>query len=222
MYLVKTPQFIQKLFPNFVWSMPTREKVLYLTFDDGPTPELSKWILEQLKAYNAKATFFCVGQEIEKNPTALQNIIDEGHSVGNHTYSHPNGWGAEHVGYFHDVRRCAQLVKSDFFRPPYGRLMPKQVQFLERHYRIVMWDVMSGDFDPKISKEACLANVLKHSKEGSVIVFHDNLKSKEKLQYVLPKVLEHFAAKGYVFSDVIAELAKKDEGNNTNSKSVAA
>lgn len=218
MYFVKTPQFIQKLFPNFTWSVPTLKKELYLTFDDGPSAEMTPWILNQLAQYNAKATFFCVGQEIEQHPEMLQAILDAGHVVGNHTYSHPNGWGANHVGYYHDVRKCAELVKTDLFRPPYGRLMPKQVQFLERHYQIVMWDVMSGDFDEKVDGAACYQNVVDNAKEGSIVVFHDNEKSKETLKYALPKVLEHFANQGFVFKDVNAAL----EDMNTNGKNFSS
>lgn len=223
MYLVKTPQFVQKLFPNFVWKIPTTEKQLYLTFDDGPTSDLTPWILEQLEAYNAKATFFCVGEQIEQHPDNFKLITEAGHSIGNHTYSHPNGWGAENIGYFHNVRRCAELVKSDLFRPPYGRLMPKQVQFLERHYQIIMWDVMAGDFDDKLSKEDCLKNVLKNAKKGSIVVLHDNEKSKEQIQYVLPRILEHYANKGFEFCDIASALAGNNVSDNeTQHKAVAA
>jgi peptidoglycan/xylan/chitin deacetylase (PgdA/CDA1 family) len=221
MYLVKTPQFIQKLFPNFVWKVPTTKKELYLTFDDGPTAEMTPWILEQLAEYDAKGTFFCVGQEIEKFPTHFQTIIDAGHTVGNHTFTHPNGWGAENISYFHDVRHCARLVNSTLFRPPYGKLMPKQVQFLERHYEIIMWDVMSGDFDENITKEECLENVVSKAKEGSIIVFHDNLKSREKLQYVLPKVLKHYAELGYTFKAVTAS-SDASEKLDKDSSAIAA
>jgi len=223
MYLVKTPQFVQKLFPNFVWKMPTAEKQIYLTFDDGPTSDLTPWILEQLAEYNAKATFFCVGEQIEQHPENFQLITEAGHAIGNHTYSHPNGWGAENISYFHDVRHCADLVQSDLFRPPYGRLMPKQVQFLERHYQIIMWDVMAGDFDENLSKEDCLSNVIKNTKNGSIVVLHDNKKAQEKLQYVLPKVLEHFAAQGYQFCDVASALAANNvSDNSTPHKAIAA
>lgn len=212
MYLVKTPQVIQKLFPSFVWTAPTNEeKVIYLTFDDGPTPELTSWILEQLESFKAKATFFCVGESVEANPAQLEAITAAGHIVGNHTYSHPNGWNGDYIRYFHDVRRCAQLVKSDLFRPPYGRLLPKQVQFLERHYKIVMWDVLSGDFDANVSEEECYGNVVKNAKPGSIVVFHDNDKAAKNLKYALPKVLAHFAAQGYAFRDLSSFTEKAVE-----------
>ncbi|MDX1666075.1 MAG: polysaccharide deacetylase family protein [Saprospiraceae bacterium] len=199
MYLVKTPKFIQSLFPNFTWRVPTREKTLYLTFDDGPIPEVTPWVLDQLSERGAKATFFCVGDNIQKYPEVFQMLLDSNQTVGNHTYHHLNGWKTENVRYFLDIRRGARLAKSELFRPPYGRMMPRQVQFLQRHYRIVMWDVLSGDFDPQLTAEQCLENVLSNAGPGSIVVFHDSLKAKDKLQYVLPKVLDHFAAQGYTF-----------------------
>ena len=202
MYLVKTPQFIQSLFPNFFWKVPSDEKIIYLTFDDGPIPEVTPWVLKQLKAYDAKATFFCVGDNVKKHPEVFQDVLDHGHAVGNHTNNHMNGWSTDNIQYFHNVRNCARLVKSDLFRPPYGRLKPKQAQFLQRHYKIIMWDVLSGDFDPEISKDQCIYNVTSKAKKGSIIVFHDSLKAFEKLQYVLPKVLKHFHDLGYTFESL--------------------
>lgn len=199
MYLVKTPQFIQNLFPNFCWRMPDQEKVLYLTFDDGPIPEITPWVLEQLRAYDAQATFFCVGDNVRKHPQVFNQVVAEGHAVGNHTYHHLNGWSSDNLHYFHDVRHCARTVQSDLFRPPYGRLKPRQAQFLQRHYRIVMWDVLSGDFDPAIDAEQCLNNVLQHAGRGSIVVFHDSRKAWSKLQTVLPQVLAHYHEQGYRF-----------------------
>jgi peptidoglycan-N-acetylglucosamine deacetylase len=202
MYLVRTPRLIQSLIPNYTWSIPTDEKIMYLTFDDGPIPEVTPWVLETLKKFNAKATFFCVGDNVNKNPTIFQQVLSEGHAIGNHTFSHINGWNSDNIPYFHDVRHCAKLVKSTLFRPPYGRLTPKQTQFLTRHYDIVMWDVLSGDFDQDISKEDCLKNVISAAKRGSIIVFHDSLKAAERMMYALPRVLEYFAAKGYRFENL--------------------
>ena len=199
MYLVKTPNVIQSLFPNYTWRIPTEEKVIYLTFDDGPIPEVTPWVLAQLASFDAKATFFSVGDNIRKHPDVFQQVIDEGHSVGNHTYSHLNGWITDNVPYFHDVRHCAHLMPSQLFRPPYGRLKSRQAQFLQRHYRIVMWDVLSGDFDPHISKEQCLRNVMKNVSSGSIVVMHDSLKAKEKLEYTLPRALERLSEAGYRF-----------------------
>ncbi|MFT5167820.1 MAG: peptidoglycan/xylan/chitin deacetylase (PgdA/CDA1 family) [Saprospiraceae bacterium] len=209
MYLVKTPKFIQNLFPNFFWKVPTSEKVIYLTFDDGPIPEVTPWVLEQLKAYDAKGTFFCVGDNVKKHPEVFQKVLNQGHAVGNHTNNHVNGWGTDNIQYFHNIRNCARLVKSDLFRPPYGRLMPKQAQFLQRHYKVIMWDVLSGDFDPEISKDQCMYNVTSKAKKGSIVVFHDSLKAFEKLQYVLPKVLKHFHELGYTFKSLKAEALQE-------------
>ena len=199
MYLVKTPAFIQNLFPNFTWRIPTQEKVIYLTFDDGPIPEVTPWVMEQLAAYNAKATFFCVGDNVRKHPEIFRQLTDAGHSVGNHTYNHLNGWATDKLRYFHNIRHCANLVDSDLFRPPYGRLRPRQAQFLQRHYRIVMWDVLSGDFDPNISVEQCYDNIVTKAEAGSIVVLHDSLKAEKKLRVVLPKVLNYYQERGFRF-----------------------
>lgn len=199
MYLVKTPKFIQELFPNFTWKIPTEDKVLYLTFDDGPIPDVTPWVLEQLAQYDAKATFFCVGNNIEKHPDVFEQVKAAGHSIGNHTYNHLNGWSSDNLPYFHNIRHCANLTKTTLFRPPYGKLRPRQTQFLLRHYRIVMWDVLSGDFDPNITEEQCLLNVTRNVEPGSIVVFHDSLKAEEKLRYALPKALAYFAEQGYRF-----------------------
>ena len=202
MYLVKTPTIIQNLFPNFTWSIPSNEKILYLTFDDGPIPEVTPWVLDELKKYNAHATFFCVGDNIFKHPEVFAQVQEQGHSIGNHTFNHLNGWQTDNIEYFHNIRRCARLTKTVLFRPPYGKVKPKQAQFLQRHYRIVMWDVLSGDFDQKISKEACYQNVIKNATPGSIIVFHDSLKAEANMRYALPKVLEYFSNQGYSFESL--------------------
>ncbi|GEM_PF-16979 len=199
MYLSKTPPFIQNLFPNFVWKVDTEEKELFLTFDDGPVPEITEPVLELLNDYDAQATFFCVGENIVKHPDTFRRVLAAGHQVGNHTFNHLNGWATENIPYFHNVRHCAKLVKSDLFRPPYGKLKRKQAQFLQRHYAIVMWDVLSGDFDPNKTADQCFQSVVQHAKRGSIIVFHDSMKSKNKLLNILPRVLDHFSELGYQF-----------------------
>ena len=202
MYLVKTPKLIQSIFPNFIWKMPTSERILYLTFDDGPIPEVTPWVLDQLHAYNAKGTFFAVGDNIKKHPQIFRSVIDKGHAVGSHTYNHLSGWATDNLPYFLNVKKAATLTGTNVFRPPYGRLKPSQMTFLTRHYQIIMWDVLSGDFDQKISKEQCLDNVLLSAGHGSIIVFHDSLKSQAKLKYVLPKVLQHYSQLGYSFEAI--------------------
>jgi peptidoglycan/xylan/chitin deacetylase (PgdA/CDA1 family) len=209
MYLIKTPNILQRLFPHFTWRIPStgeQEKVLYLTFDDGPIPGLTPWVLEQLAAYSANATFFCVGDNVRKQPVIFQDIVQQGHSVGNHTYHHLDGWATENIPYFHDLRKCAQLTHSTLFRPPYGRLKPRQAQFLLRHYHIIMWDVLSADFDPSVSPLQCSRNVLDSAGPGSVVVFHDNYKAEENLRYALPRVLAHFSEQGYRFEAIRPEL----------------
>ena len=202
MYLVKTPKLIQNIFPNYLWRKSTEEKILYLTFDDGPIPDVTPWVLKQLKEYNAKGTFFCVGDNVKKHPEIFEAVKNQGHSVGNHTMHHLNGWTTEKEAYLKDIEDCAQLVDSNLFRPPYGRLKPKQASFLQQHYNIVMWDVLSGDFDEKISGEDCFQNVLKHTENGSIIVFHDSLKAFSRLEYLLPRVLAHYSKLGYVFGKI--------------------
>jgi peptidoglycan-N-acetylglucosamine deacetylase len=220
MYLVRTPRFIQNLFPTYTWQIPTEEKVLYLTFDDGPIPEVTPWVLDTLRNYNAKATFFCVGENIMKHPSVFQEVLNDGHTIGNHTYNHLSGWDTDNLEYFHNVRHCARLTKSNLFRPPYGRLTPKQTQFLTRHYNIVMWDVLSGDFDLTISKEDCLHNVLSSTRRGSIVVFHDSMKAAERMKYALPLVLEHYAAKGYRFES-LKKMIKKEDKNIVKSSAFA-
>lgn len=202
MYLVKTPHFIQNLFPNFTWKIPTKEKIIYLTFDDGPIPEVTPWVLSQLQKYDAKATFFCVGNNIEKHPEIFQQLKEEGHSVGNHTFNHLDGWVSENINYFHNVRRSAKITDTVLFRPPYGKLKPKQVLFLQRHYRIVMWDVLSGDFDQTIDEKRCCSNVINNVEPGSIVVFHDSLKAEKNLRYTLPRVLKHFHELGFQFENL--------------------
>lgn len=205
MYLTKTPRFIQSLFPQYLWRMGNVSKSVYLTFDDGPVPEVTPWVVETLDAYNAKGTFFCVGDNVRKYPAIFDQVKASGHSIGNHTFNHLNGWTTDNIPYFHNIRKCARLVNSNLFRPPYGRVTPKQMQFLSRHYKIVMWDVLSGDFDASISEEQCYQNVIRNTFPGSIIVFHDSIKSQVKLRTVLPRVLETLTKKGYTFEAIKAE-----------------
>ncbi|MBB4078819.1 peptidoglycan/xylan/chitin deacetylase (PgdA/CDA1 family) [Lewinella aquimaris] len=211
MYLIKTPRVIQKLFPNFHWRVEAKspQPSIYLTFDDGPIPHLTPWVLEQLAQYDAKATFFCVGNNARRYPTVLQQVIDAGHTVGNHTMHHLDGWKTDNVPYFHDARHCAVQLKTSLFRPPYGRLKPSQAQFLQRHYEVVMWDVLSGDFDPELTPEDCYDNVVDNAKAGSIVVMHDSLKAEENVRAILPRILKHFTELGYTFASLTPELLTK-------------
>ena len=205
MYFVKTPSFIKNLFPAYIWNIPTSEKVLYLSFDDGPHPEITPWVLDMLKSYNAHATFFCLGKNVERNPEVFKRIQSENHRIGNHGYLHLSGWKTNNIPYFHDVRKGAEISGSKLFRPPYGRLKPSQIKYLLKSNRIVMWDVMSGDFDKKLHPDKCLNNVIRFAESGSIVVFHDSKKAFRRLKYALPKVLDHFSNKGYIFKSIQGE-----------------
>jgi len=201
-YLKKTPTLLKKIFPERIWKINTDEKILYLTFDDGPHPEATIFVLDELKKYNAKATFFCVGQNVKENFAVYQRIISEGHKPGNHTYSHLNGWKTEDKKYVEDIAKASKIIDSDLFRPPYGRITKFQIKAIsgeKLHLKTIMWDVLSGDFDPSVNGENCYLNVINNSKPGSIIVFHDSLKSFATLQYSLPKVLGYYFNNGYKF-----------------------
>lgn len=200
MYFIKTPEILKRLYPRQVWSLPETRKEIFLTFDDGPTPSITDWTLKELKKFGAKATFFLVGQNAEKYPDLIEAIRKEGHSIGNHTYKHLNGWSTNTNAYIKDILRCHEIVDSKLFRPPYGRITKSQTSIMLNRYQVVMWDVLSGDFDQTITKERCLKNVLNHTQAGSIIVFHDSVKAADRMQYALPRVLEYYAKKGFAFS----------------------
>jgi len=193
-FWTKTPAFIQKSFPKIVWKGPN-PKSLYLTFDDGPTPGVTDWVLDLLKEKNAKATFFCIGSRVARFPALYQRILDEGHAVGNHTQTHPNGRSTENSAYFSEIAQAAQFIDSTLFRPPYGKLKFSQYQRLKSEYKIVLWDVLTWDFNAKVSSEKCWTNVKDNVVGGSVIVYHDKESCLEKLQYGLPKVFEEFGGR---------------------------
>jgi len=200
MYFVKTPQIFRSIYPELVWLSPNANNEIYLSFDDGPMPGATDWVLDTLKEFGAKASFFCVGSNIEKHPSLFQRIIDEGHTVGSHSYSHLSGWKTKHDVYIDDVNKAGAMTNTNLFRPPYGRIKKAQAKDLSKDYKIIMWDILSGDFDQKVSAQQCIDNVLKNSRSGSIVVFHDNLKSLSKLKAALPSVLEKLLAKGYVLS----------------------
>ena len=192
-----------------VWNKSRLEKTIYLTFDDGPIPEVTPWVLKTLKAYNAKATFFCIGDNIQKHPKIFAQLKADGHSIGNHTQNHLKGWTVADDIYLDNIRQCSHWMDSDLFRPPYGRIKRSQIREIQngkfkiqdrdQAFKIIMWDVLSGDFDTQLSPEKCLQNVLKKTTNGSIIVFHDSSKAWERLEYVLPKALEFWQKEGYSF-----------------------
>ena len=194
------------------WRIPTKEKILYLTFDDGPHETATAFVLDQLKAYNAKASFFCIGKNVTELADIYRRILDEGHITGNHTQNHLNGWKTDNETYFNNIFEAAKYIDSHLFRPPYGKITRFQAKLLQRPttnktighqpFRVIMWDVLSGDFDHSITKEKCLQNVLLNTKPGSVVVFHDSTKALERMSFALPLVLEHFTQQGYRFASL--------------------
>jgi peptidoglycan/xylan/chitin deacetylase (PgdA/CDA1 family) len=207
-FWVKTNRIIKWIFPNYVWNIPNDEQKVFLTFDDGPTPEITEWVLEQLKKYNAKATFFCIGNNIEKYPEIFQKTIAEGHAIGNHTFDHLNGWKTSTEEYIENAKlyetQNPKLVTRNLFRPPYGKIKHSQSKILRKlGYKIIMWDVLSRDYDQSISATQCLENVLSNIETGSIIVFHDSVKAEHNLKYVLPKTLEFLKEKGFVCDKIV-------------------
>lgn len=204
-YLVKTPSLLKFFYPDCIWDIKTEGKVLYLTFDDGPHPVATSFVLEELKKYNAKATFFCVGENVEEHFNIYKNIIDQGHAVGNHTYDHLNGWRTKDKEYLDNIFKAKKIIDSNLFRPPYGKISKFQLEQLKAekyNLKPIMWSVISGDFDGKVSGEECYINVVKNAKEGSIVVFHDSQKAVDKVRYALPLVLKYFKEKGFEFRSI--------------------
>ena len=203
MYFIKTPFWLRLIYRSCIWRKPTEDKVLFLSFDDGPHPEATPFALEQLALFNAKASFFCIGKNVQLFPEIYAAIITAGHTVGNHTQNHMNGWENKTDHYIADIQEASKLIHSNLFRPPYGRISFAQIKALRLHpslpQQIVMWDVLSGDFDTTITGEQCAQNVIQHAGPGSIIVFHDSAKAMDRLHIALPKVLAHFSKLGYQF-----------------------
>lgn len=187
-------------YPSLLWHVPVKDKILYLTFDDGPIPEVTPWVLEELKKRNVKATFFCIGDNVRKYPMIFQSIRENGHTTGNHTYHHLNGWNTADKKYSEDIELANKLISSRLFRPPYGKIRISQISALKKKYRIVMWDVLSKDYDINLNGEHCYQRVIKSAQPGSVIVFHDSLKAQDRIRFALPKVMDHFIKMGYTFA----------------------
>lgn len=211
LYFVKAPWILKKLYPNSIWSIPTNEKVIYLTFDDGPHPEATPFVLQKLKQFNAKATFFCIGKNVVQYPDVYRQILDDGHKVGNHTYDHLNGWKVTDQEYLENIIKASRFIDSNLFRPPYGRSTKFQNSILEnrsqktqhKKFKIVMWDILSGDFDTTLSADTCALNVIRNSTKGSIVVFHDSKKAFPRMGEALPKVLQFFYEKGYRFEGLM-------------------
>ena len=210
----KIPSITKRIFPNYVWDFSSRDKTIYLTFDDGPTPEITTWTLEQLNKYNAKATFFCIGSNVEKHPEIFKTILKNGHSIGNHTHNHLKGWQTSKKDYLQNVKQAEDIIdfnqlnkiqenKQKLFRPPYGKIKPSQgKKLIELGYKIIMWSVITFDWEESITKEECLKNAIENTSEGNIIVFHDSVKASKNMMYALPKVLDYFSKKGFAFKAI--------------------
>jgi peptidoglycan-N-acetylglucosamine deacetylase len=205
-YIVKKPKWLRWFLPGTLWEVKTDKKELYLTFDDGPHPVATPFILNELEKYGAKGTFFCIGKNVETHRDLYSELLRRGHAVGNHSYSHLDGWQSDLTSYKIDVLKASAVIKSKLFRPPYGHIRRQGVKMLKEYdFKTVIWTVLSGDFDPETSGEKCFKNVIRNAKAGSIIVFHDNDMALSNLRYALPRVLQHFSDKGYIFKCLPAE-----------------
>ncbi len=205
LYFVKTPFWLKWIYQDCIWKFSKKSNAIYLTFDDGPHPIATPFVLEELKKHNAKATFFCIGKNVVLYPEIYKRIIEEGHSVGNHTYHHLNGWKTKDDVYMNDIYQAKLIIDSNLFRPPYGRISRFQLALLKKlkfNLKPIMWSILSGDFDHSITKETCAQNVIKKSKFGDIIVFHDSEKAFEKMSYALPRVLTHFSKQQFEFKKI--------------------
>ena len=187
---VKPPYLIRRFYNDLIWQLPGENNEVYLTFDDGPIPEVTEFVLDTLALFHMKATFFCVGNNVKSNPDLYKRIVNEGHRIGNHTFSHRNGWRSTVNDYLDDIEMAANYITSNLFRPPYGRIKKCQAGVILPAYKIIMWDVISYDFDPAVSPAKCLRNVTNNTVPGSIVVFHDNVKSFRNLESVLPLYLD--------------------------------
>ncbi len=212
MYFTKTPFWLKKLYRDYTWDMGNGEKVLYLTFDDGPHPEITPFVMELLGRYDARATFFCVGENAMREPGILSSLVEKGHTIGNHTHNHLNGWKTDREAYIANVFQAERHIPSRLFRPPYGRITRRQAASLRNRaeetssFHIVMWDVLSGDFDRGRAPSACRDLVIRSAVAGSIIVFHDSVKAFPNLRVALPGVLEHFSREGFRFEPIRASV----------------
>lgn len=200
------PKLIQLFYPSIRWEVATHERKIYLTFDDGPTPIITEQVLEILAYYEAKATFFCIGEKIQQNPEIFEKILKANHAIGNHTFRHLNGWKTPTTDYINEVEQCQKIIREHYsssekplFRPPYGRITRKQLALLKNDYELVLWNVLTMDYDKAVSPTDCLNNGINHTKSGSIVVFHDSPKASEKMLFALPRFLAYFAERGFSF-----------------------
>lgn len=220
MFIERPPLVYRLLFPGGYWRLPAKnEKVIYLTFDDGPIPEITPWVLDVLDTYNVKATFFCVGDNVRKYPDVYQEVLNRGHRVGNHTYNHIQGIKTLTRNYIANTEKAAQYIDSHLFRPPHGHLRLPQIWKLRRNYRIILWDLVTRDYSKKLNPEQVLNKVKKYARNGSIVVFHDSLKAEINMKYALPLAIEWLKEQGYVFKTIeegLAELTLANGAIETN------
>ena len=200
----RTPFFLPWMYPTLTWRIPTASKVIFLTFDDGPVPGPTEFVLGTLKRFNSKATFFSIGDNVKKHPTVYQQILEEGHAIGNHTFNHLKGWNHGEDEYLANIKKCDEALgfRAPIFRPPYGRIKRSQIKRLT-DYKIIMWDVLTSDYSKSLSAEKCLRGSIAATRPGSIVVFHDSLKAERNMTYALPRYMEHFLSKGYIFKPVL-------------------
>jgi peptidoglycan/xylan/chitin deacetylase (PgdA/CDA1 family) len=200
LFLHKSNIVFKSVFPKYIWDLPSDKPTIYLTFDDGPIPEVTEFVFEELKKNDAKATFFCIGENVQKNQAIFDKISMNGHSFGNHTYNHLNGWKTDYELYINNFDQCTSVLpKTKLFRPPYGKIRKRQANYILNTHKIIMWDVISGDFAENMSKDVCLEKCIKHTESGTIIVFHDSIKAYDKMSYILPRYIEYFKEKGFSF-----------------------
>jgi peptidoglycan/xylan/chitin deacetylase (PgdA/CDA1 family) len=208
MYLVKTPWLLKKLYPLLTWDTGSTDRTIYLTFDDGPIPIVTPFVLNILKQYNAKATFFCIGDNVRKHPDIFEQVRAGGHAIGNHTYNHLKGWDTDDWNYLDNFLLADEVIDSKLFRPPHGRISRSQIALLKKakpDLKIVMWNVLSADFDKNVKPEQCLKNVIRNTQGGDIVLFHDSLKAFDRLEYTLPRAMEYWSNEGYTFSSLAVE-----------------
>ncbi|MDR2040713.1 MAG: polysaccharide deacetylase family protein [Tannerella sp.] len=199
MFIEQPPRIYRALFPGAIWRLPDVEKCVYLTFDDGPIPEITQWVLDLLDSYGVKATFFCVGDNVRKYPEIYRRVAECGHRVGNHTCNHVQGLRYQSKKYVANVEKAAEWIDSDLFRPPHGHMRLPQLWRLRKHYRIVMWDVVTRDYSPHMTSQGVFNIVKKYTRNGSILVFHDSLKAADRMKEALPRAIEWLLNEGYRF-----------------------
>ncbi|MDY3266573.1 MAG: polysaccharide deacetylase family protein [Phocaeicola sp.] len=199
MFIEQPPQFLRILYPKAIWRMNKNEKAVYLTFDDGPIPVVTPWVLDLLDKYKIKATFFMVGDNVRKHPEEFQMVVNRGHRIGNHTFNHIRGLDYKGDSYLENTDKANAYLKTNLFRPPHGYMSPKQYRTLKDKYKIIMWDLVTRDYNRKLNGKQVLGKVKKYVRNGSIITFHDSIKSEENLKYALPRAIEWLQEQGYEF-----------------------